>query len=63
MLGHISVENYDEFFELFGDIYCILAKEYAEHKKGGEFSHRTFDLIYSSLIPRTVELMKESCDL
>lgn len=58
----ISMEDYNEFFEMFGDVYCLLSKEYAEDDND-KFSGKIFDLIYSSLIPRSVELLQESGDL
>ena len=57
----IEQEDYAEFFELFGDIYCELNTEFTKAvNTKAEEADDLYDLIFSTLIPDSVDLMKET---
>ena len=57
----IEQEDYNEFFELYGDIYCELSDKFTEavNNKTNEVD-TLYSLIYDVLIPDSVDLMKET---
>ena len=58
----IEQEDYAEFFEIYGDIYCELDKELrlALRQKEERYKDVILDLIFNYLIPDSVDTMKES---
>lgn len=54
----IEQEDYSEFFELFGDIYCELNNEltYATKQKEDNRVDEMYDLIFYDLIPDSILL-------
>ena len=54
----IEQEDYSEFFELFGDIYCELNNEltYAAKQKENNRVDEMYDLIFYDLIPDSILL-------
>ena len=61
----IEQEDYSEFFELYGDIYCELDKELrlALREKEEKYKDEILDLIFNYLIPDSVDIMKESWNI
>lgn len=60
----VEQEDYDDFFETFGDIYTELNNEYVSAIiNKTEDVDRLYDLIYNDLIPNSVDLMKESWNI
>ena len=60
----IEQEDYAEFFELFGDIYCELGDKFTEavNNKTNEVD-TLHSLIYDVLIPDSVDIMKLSWNI
>lgn len=61
MKTFVEQEDYDDFFETFGEIYTKLNNEYiyAIINKTEDID-RLYNLIFDHLIPDSVDLMKES---
>jgi len=58
----IIQEEYNNFFELYGDIYSELDRELAcgAERDDKEYINEIYDLIFYTLIPDSVDLMKET---
>lgn len=61
MKTFVEQEDYDDFFETFGEIYTKLNNEYiyAIINKTEDID-RLYNLIFDHLIPDSVDIMKES---
>lgn len=59
----IEQEDYNEFFELYGDIYCELVNNLTLIDEESMIYKSIYSLIYDVLIPDSVDLMKESWNM
>jgi len=60
----IEQEDYPEFFEIYGDFYCQLISIYKDEViSNTEYTDKIFSLIFDDLIPRSVDLVKESWNI
>ena len=59
----IEQEDYNEFFELYGDIYCELVNNLTLIDEESMIYKLMYSLIYDVLIPDSVDLMKESWNM